>query len=195
MARSFNKSFRKADEYYTPKILVSLLIPFLDNFFCVSATAVESKRKSKIIYCPFDTEKSEYVQCLKEAGYTVIYGDIKTGQDFFAKPIPNEADIVVSNPPFSRKLEVFKKCIGEGKPFALLMNMMAINYQEVGELFSSVNPDIQFIIPDKKVSFDGKTASFCSGYVCWNFISKTEFVHLPHNNSGKNYVPSALYEG
>ena len=174
-------------------MLVSPLIPYLDNIFCIAANAVELGRKSVTVYCPFDTEKSEYVITLKEAGYTVIYGDIKAGQDFFSKPIPPEADIVISNPPFSRKLEVFRKCIDEGKPFALLMNMMAINYQEIGELFSSVGSDIQFIIPDKKVSFDGKTASFCSGYVCYKFIKETEFIHLPHNNSGKNYVPAAAY--
>jgi hypothetical protein len=65
--------------------------------------------------------------------------------------------------------------------------MMAINYQNISEIFSSVNPKIQFIIPDKKVSFDGNTSSFSSGYVCYNFIDHTEFVNLPDNNSGKYF--------
>ena len=68
------------------------------------------------------------------------------------------------------------------------------NYQEIGEFFSSLpKGDIQFIIPDKKVSFNGKTASFCSGYVCYKFIDHTEFVHLPHNNTGKNFEPAFRY--
>ena len=67
------------------------------------------------------------------------------------------------------------------------MNMMAVNYQIIGELFQSVNPDIQFIIPDKKVSFDGNTSSFCSGYVCYKFIDHTEFINLPNNNTGVNF--------
>lgn len=67
------------------------------------------------------------------------------------------------------------------------MNMMAINYQEIGTLFYSVGSKIQFIIPDKKVSFDGHTSSFCSGYVCYDFIEKTEFIHLENNNTGENF--------
>ena len=73
------------------------------------------------------------------------------------------------------------------KPFVLLMNMMAINYQEIGNFFQFLNPKIQFIIPDKKVSFDGNTSSFCSGYVCYDFIEHTEFVHLLHNNTKNNF--------
>ncbi len=188
--RSFKRAFNRQDDYHTPKVLVELLLPYLDNHFCIFANAVQL-RKKVTIYCPFDTEKSEYVITLKEAGYTVIYGSIETGQDFFDKPIPEEADIVVSNPPFSLKLRVFKKCIEEKKPFALLMNMMAINYQEIGSLF--VDKNIQFIIPDKKVSFDGKTSSFCSGYVCFDFTKSTEFVHLENNNTGVNYKPAAYY--
>ena len=67
------------------------------------------------------------------------------------------------------------------------MNIMCLNYQEIGNLFQFVGKQIQFIIPDKKVSFDGNTSSFCSGYVCYDFIDRTEFVHLPHNNTGNNF--------
>lgn len=193
--KSFKKAFNKSDNYYTPKMLVKPLIPFLDDYFCIFANAVESGRAAHTIYCPFDTEKSEYVITLKEAGYNVIFGSLETGQDFFEKPIPKEADIVVSNPPFSLKLEVFTKCVYEEKPFALLMNMMAINYQEIGFFFASLrHGDIQFIIPDKKVSFNGKTSSFCSGYVCYKFIKNTVFIHLEHNNTGVNYKPAAYYQ-
>ena len=67
------------------------------------------------------------------------------------------------------------------------MNMVAINYQNISNFFQFVNPKIQFIIPDKKVSFDGNTSSFSSGYVCYDFIDHTECVHLEHNNSGSNF--------
>lgn len=145
-----------------------------------------------VVYCPFDTEESEYVRYFKENGAEVIHGDIKTGQDFFENPIP-ECDLVISNPPFSRKREVFSKLFAAGIPFALLMNLQAMQYQEMGQLFfeeQQRTEAIQFIIPDKKVSFDGHTSAFCSGYYCWKFVEKTSFVHLPHNNSGKFYVPA-----
>ena len=180
--RSFKSVYSKVDEYYTPKILVDILLPYLDEKFHGNGK----------FFCPFDMDNSEYVLTLKESGYDVINGHIDNGQDFFSYDIPADIDMVISNPPFSRKLDVFKKCINENKPFALLMNMMAINYQEIGDLFASIGKDIQFLIPDKKVSFNGKTSSFCSGYVCYKFIEQTEFIHLPHNNCGINFVPSRM---
>lgn len=188
--RSFKKAFNKADEYYTPRCLVEPVIPYLDKLF--------NGNRSKVIYCPFDTELSEYVICLKEAGYTVIYGDIKTGQDFFEKPIPDNADIVISNPPFSCKLKVFEKCFYSNKPFMLLMNLMAINYQDVTGLFefwerSSQTP-VQLLIFDKKVSFNGNTSSFNSSYITWKVLDRTTFCHLENNNSGKYYEPATAYK-
>lgn len=62
---------------------------------------------------------------------------------------------------------------------------MAINYQQIGNLLSKFER-IGFIVPDKKVSFNGKTSSFCSGYVT-NLFNKNIFINLPHNNTGKFY--------
>ena len=189
--KSFNKAYNVQDDYHTPPMLVNLLLPYIKDYF-----ESRDSRGIHTIYCPFDTEDSEYVRILQKAGYKVIYGSIETGQDFFEKPIPPEAELVISNPPFSKKLEVMRKCVNARVPFVLLMNMMAVNYQEIGLFFASLHKGekIQFIIPDKKVSFNGKTSSFCSGYVCYNFIKQTVFVHLSHNNTGKNYEPAYYYK-
>ena len=175
------------DDYRTPRYLVSCLDTFIFDFM-----QRHNINRKLVVYCPFDTEESEYVRYFKENGAEVIHGDIKTGQDFFEKPIP-ECDLVISNPPFSRKREIFTKLFAANVPFALLLNLQAMQYQEMGQLFfeeQQRTEAIQFIIPDKKVSFDGHTAAFCSGYYCWKFVEKTSFVHLPHNNSGKFYVPA-----
>lgn len=187
--KSFNKAYNVQDDYHTPPMLVNMLLPYIKDYF-----DNRERRGIHIIYCPFDTPDSEYVRIFSRKGYLVTYGSIETGQDFFENTIPDCVDLVISNPPFSRKLDVFRKLVEADKPFAMLMNLMAINYQEIGEFFSSLpKGDIQFIIPDKKVSFDGRTSSFCSGYVCYKFIDHTEFVHLPHNNTGKNYEPAFHY--
>lgn len=175
------------DDYRTPRYLVSCLDTFIFDFM-----QRHNINRKLVVYCPFDTEESEYVRYFKENGAEVIHGDIKTGQNFFDNPIP-ECDLVISNPPFSRKREIFSKLFAAGIPFALLMNLQAMQYQEMGQLFveeQQRTEAIQFIIPDKKVSFDGHTSAFCSGYYCWKFVEKTSFVHLPHNNSGKFYVPA-----
>lgn len=79
------------DEFYTPRFAVEPLLKYIP--------------KDKIIWCPFDTEDSNYVKVFKENGYKVIYSHISTGQDFFYYE-PDEYDIIVSNPPFSIKTEV-----------------------------------------------------------------------------------------
>lgn len=182
--RSFSRAFNERDEYMTPSILVECILPFIESW---SKYFKAVNQREPIIWCPFDKDESRYVQILKDKGYEVVFSHIDDGNDFF-KYQPNDFDIIISNPPFSTKKRIFERCIYEiKKPFVLLMNMMAINYQEIGELFSKVGTDIQFIIPDKKVSFDGHTSSFCSGYVCFQFINRTYFVHLEHNNSNSNF--------
>ena len=181
--RSFKKAFKVADEWATPSILINMLIPYLEKW---ERDFIEREGYRPLIWLPFDTEDSQYYKILKTR-FQVVRSHLNDDKDFFNYQ-PNQFDIIVSNPPFSLKKDVFKRIIYElDKPFVLLMNMMAVNYQIVGELFYSVNPKIQFIIPDKKVSFDGNTSSFCSGYVCYDFIDHTEFTHLPHNNVGNNF--------
>ena len=182
--RSFKKSFNVQDEYQTPSILVNMLIPYLNDW---EQHFMNEYDRQPIIWLPFDTEESKYYTILKEKGFEVVRSHLNDDKDFFTYQ-PEQFDIVVSNPPFSKKLEIMERIAFDlKKPFVLLMNMMAINYQVIGNFFQFLNPKIQFIIPDKKVSFDGNTSSFCSGYVCYDFIDHTEFVHLLHNNTKNNF--------
>lgn len=192
--RAIKHVYTVNDDYRTPRYLVSCLEPFIIDFM-----KKNNINRQLVVWCPFDTQDSEYVRYFKESSAKVIYGDIKTGEDFFKVSVP-ECDLVISNPPFSRKREIMSKLFAAKIPFALLMNLQAMQYQEMGQLFyeeAERSEDVQFIIPDKKVSFDGNTAAFCSGYYCWKFVEKTHFVHLPHNNSRKYYVPaySLIKEG
>ncbi|MEJ3943983.1 sugar-phosphate nucleotidyltransferase [Campylobacter jejuni] len=176
--KSFNKAFNEKDEYYTPLILIEFLELILKN------------KNIKTIMCPFDDDSSNYVKFFKAKGFNVINGHINQGKDFFSKWwLDYDFDILISNPPFSKKNEIIGLLTTNyNVPFMLLMNLMAINYQDFSETLRIANKQapINFIIPNKKVSFDGNTSSFSSGYIC-NCIHKNIFIDLPHNNTGKIY--------
>lgn len=170
-------SFKEQDEYYTPKILVEAILPYLE--------------KGKTIWCPFDTENSEFVLTLKENGFKVIYSHIVYGQDFFVYEPNEEYHYIISNPPFSRKLEVLERLYKLNKPFAMVLPLTMLNYQEVGTFF--LDKELQLLIVDKKVSFNGNTASFNNSYYCYKLLPKDlMFTHLKHNNSNSNYVASRM---
>ena len=114
------------------------------------------------------------------------------GIDFFEYE-PKEYDLIVSNPPFTKKLQVLDRLYKLGKPFAMVMGLPILNYQEVGEFF--LDKPLQLLIVDKKVSFDGNTASFNNSYFCKGILPRDlMFAHLEHNNSGKNFMASRMKE-
>ena len=169
--------FNLQDEYYTPKILVDIILTYLKSF--------------KTIWCPFDTDDSEFVIGLRAAGHNVICSHIWNGKDFFFYE-PPDYDCIVSNPPFSLKLSVLSRLYQLDKPFAVLLGLPILNYQEVGEFF--LDKPLQLLIVDKKVSFNGKTASFNNSFFCHKILPRDlMFAHLEHNNSGKHFVPSRMY--
>lgn len=169
--------FNEKDEYYTPPILVEPIIKYLSPKW--------------VVWCPFDTEESEFVVGLRAAGHKVIASHIWQGADFFSYEPNEHYDCIVSNPPFSRKLEVFERLYRLDKPFAMVCGLPILNYQEVGAFF--LDKELQLLIVDKKVSFDGNTASFNNSYFCKGILPRDLiFEHLAHNNTGANFVGSRM---
>lgn len=99
-----NWHIRANDERYTPRYAVLPIIKYLPQ--------------KAIIWCPFDTENSEFVLALKEYGFNVIHSHIAYGKDFYTYE-PECWDIIVSNPPFSNKRQVFERCLSFDKPFCV----------------------------------------------------------------------------
>jgi hypothetical protein len=164
------------DEYYTPPILVELILPYV-------------KRESTV-WCPFDTSESEFVIQLKQEGHRVIHSHIQDGFDFFELMAP-ECDYIISNPPFSRKNDVFKRLIMIGIPFAMVMNVQILNYHETGDLFKDYK--LELLLPTKRISFDGSHTPFLSGYFCHKMLPvQLMYVPVEHTNIGRHFVPSRM---
>lgn len=151
----------KNDECYTPRYGVEPLLEFLEPF------------KDKIIWCPFDDETSEFVKVFTEYGYNVVYSHIKYGQDFFQYE-PEKWDILISNPPFTNKAEIFRRALSFKKPFALLMTMTWLNDATPANVFQ--DRELQILTFNQRMQFKNqrqdRKINFLSGYFCHNFLPK-----------------------
>ena len=145
----------KSDEFYTLPYAIYPILEYLD--------------KNKVIWCPFDTEESNYVKILRQKGYMVIASHISEGNDFFNFE-PLMWDIVVSNPPYSLRTPILERLFAYGKPFALLINESGLmDTKKRFDLFRT-NP-FEIMVFDKRINYikDGvvkKGATFKSIYLC-----------------------------
>jgi len=170
-------SFDKRDEYYTPALMVYPIVKYL--------------KPGSTIWCPFDTERSEFVKVFTESGFRVIYSHLWQGQDFFEYEPAEPFDYIISNPPFTMKLDVLRRLYTLNKPFAMILGLPILNYQIVGKFF--LDKKLELLIFDKKVSFDGNTSSFNCSYFCNGILPKSiVFYHIPNNNTGDNFIPSGI---
>lgn len=156
------------DEYYSPQNVVDMIVPYIQ------------KSNYKKIWCPFDTADSKFVTTFKNMGYEVIYGHIDTGQDFFDYIKP-QGDIVVSNPPFSKREKILERLYEMDLPFALVMNFNGLfDSKKRIKLFRENG--IELLIPSGRMKFIHKDEkelnhpNFQSVYVCNKLLeSKIEF--------------------
>ena len=161
--------FKKNDEYYTPPYAV---YPIMERL-----------RAGAAVWCPFDTEESAFVRVLSENGFRVLYGHIRTGQDFFHEEVP-ECDYIVSNPPYSLKGKILKRLYEIGKPFAMLVNFQGIfDSRERFRMFRENRVEMLWLSPRVYyMTGDGKfpmRAPFQSGYLCSGICERQlEFAYL-----------------
>ena len=148
------------DECYTPDYGVKPILKYIP--------------KDAIVWCPFDTEESEFVKQINKTNL-VIYSHISMGKDFFDYE-PVEWDIIISNPPFTNKRKYFERALSFGKPFALIMTNTWLNDSAPKQLFK--DKDLQLLMFDKRMKFispdgrDNDKITFSSSYYCYNILPK-----------------------
>lgn len=153
------------DEFYTPEYAITPLLKYI--------------QKGSKVWCPFDTEQSNYVKILSE-NCDVTYGHIFIGKDFFTESPPDGTDFIISNPPYSLKTEVFERLFKLKIPFAMLVGVVGLfESQRRFNLFANNKFEIMYF--NKRVSFlknysDTKPAlnpPFSSGYICSGVLPET----------------------
>lgn len=149
----------KNDECYTPAYGVEPIVEFV--------------KPEWVIWCPFDTEESQFVKILSKTN-KVIHSHISNKEDFFLYEPKEHWDVIISNPPFTNKREIFERALSFNKPFALIMSNTWLNDSAPKQLF--MQKDLQLLMFDKRMEFDNGVASnkitFSSSYYCWNFLPK-----------------------
>lgn len=107
-------------------------------------------------------------------GYDVVRSSLIEGQDFFEYE-PEKWDIMISNPPFSKKDDVLQRAFDLGKPFALLLPANSIQGKKRFKIFKN---EIQMLCFDRRIDFHTngdmenytKGTPFGSAYFCRNFL-------------------------
>ena len=159
------KAFIKHDDYMTPKYAWEWIKDFIP--------------KDKIIWEAFYGD-GESGKILTDLGFNVIHEEI----DFFTNTL---GDVIVSNPPFSKKKEVMTRLKEIDKPFIIICPSSMINTQYIRQLFK--DDKLQIIIPNKRINFkkvvDGKIpdnwgnrCNFDCFYYCWKMDLPTDIVWL-----------------
>lgn len=153
-----NDVARQNDDYMTPKFVWEMVAPYLP--------------RDQIIWEAFYGDGSSG-QHLTELGFNVIHQDL----DFFQH---NLGDIIVSNPPFSKKMKVLHRLKELGKPFVLILPASVLGTKTFCCLF----PDIQLIIPKGRISFihegtQTQSVWFASFFYCWKMNLPRDLIFLP----------------
>lgn len=150
------------DEFYTPRYAIEPILKYIP--------------KDLTIWCPFDTEQSNFVKMLSERGNKVIATHITNGQNFFDYE-PDNYDYILSNPPYSKKNEVFDRLFSLNKPFAMLVGVVGI-FESQKRYFMFKDNDFEIMYMNKRIAyfknFDDQKPSlnppFSSVYITRNVL-------------------------
>lgn len=145
------------DECYTPRYgvepMLKLVIEKIKDMKYIEPMDIT-------IWCPFDTENSEYVRMFREQGFKVIHSHIWDGKDFLTYEPEEHYDFIISNPPFTNKRVWVERAIQLKKPFAFLLPATWLNDTAPFQL----GVELDILMFDKRINFGKPGISFKAIY-------------------------------
>ena len=143
-----------SDECYTPIEALIPMLPYLDK--TLTYYDCTSNISSNIV----DFLNSKEFKCIPSKG-----------KDFLKDDIPNEIDVILTNPPYSKKDKFIERCYNLKKPFALLLPVSSLQGQRRGKLFNKYG--IELLVLNKRIDFTGKgSPHFGVAWFCNNLLPK-----------------------
>lgn len=182
------KAFNYAidDEWYTTKE---------DIQFFIDMARIP---KTKVIWCPFDLDNSNFVTVFKKNGYKVINSHILTGGNFYNFEPKKHWDIIISNPPFRGKHKLLERLLHFKKPWALIFGIQCLNSEKFCDMLQKFKRP-QYIHLKRRMCFTKdhlhyninnlQRPSFASMWVCNDLFKKDIQVWkgVDYKKDGKEY--------
>lgn len=183
MAHNIYQEMRIAkDECYTTNNEAKKLVLYLKENNIVDLDSY--------IWLPFDNDFSNIYKELIGGGFTnLILTNLENGQDFYNYE-PNEWDIIITNPPFSKRTNLMKRLISFNKPFIILQAIQFFNNQYAVNYLTQFSDDFKFLLPRSRMSFlvynekqdivvsSRNGAAFYSFWLCYKTKVKNTFTSL-----------------
>ncbi len=163
MAGFHTKTFLKHDDYMTPKYAWENIKDYIPP--------------NKVIWEAFYGDGKSGKDLEDILNNKIIHKQI----DFFKN---NLGDILISNPPFSKKKEVYTRLKELDKPFIMISPSSMLNTQYIRNLFSKSEDKLQIIIPRKRINFikDGiehtNRCNFDCFYYCYKMNLQRDIIWL-----------------
>jgi hypothetical protein len=171
MEKTFATMRTKNDECFTCEYNAMNLVEYLFDNKIINK---ESK-----IWLPFNDVNSFITKALKNKGCISL---ITTEQDFYNID-SLDFDIIISNPPFSKRSKLFQHMMRWDKPFILLQPIMFFNNRSCVKMLCEHNNDFGFLCPNERMGFIQNgiehpwQPSFYSFWLCYK-VNLVGFVSL-----------------
>lgn len=162
--REITENKNQNDEFYTPEYAIIPLLKYI-------------KPKSNI-WCPFDTQQSNFVKIFSKE-HNIICSHIDDGYDFFSSEVPPSTEYIISNPPYSKKAEIFEKLFDIGLPFAMLVGVVGLfESQKRFNMFKDNDFEVMYF--NKRIAYfrdyeeqkPSLNPPFSSVYICSKMLPK-----------------------
>lgn len=183
---------RRYDEYYTRyehvKNIIERYIPI-------------EELKDKIIYCPCDSDESNFVIYLKEHKDDIQYKELIYTSDDYNNHLDlfEKCDIIITNPPFSKIIKEFIPILNKvNKKFFILGSMVTLHHYalnlKIDVKFVRVPPEdaFSFIMPEDSNLPNNPLYIYISNMNINNYYKEPKFdkeeknmVHVIRNSDGK----------
>jgi len=135
-----------SDELYTPKEAFEVLAPYLPKAVILEGALGTGRLKA----------------IMEQAGFEV------RGTDNY-QAYEGEYDVMVTNPPFSKKDMFLAEAYKRGKPFAMLLPITALEGIKRQKLYQKYG--IQILLPKRRTDFNGKKSPwFYVAWFCWKLL-------------------------